>query len=82
MDSFTPSYLYSLHDYLLNFNMLNLCTMCYVEESDDAKKDFMLSILQTPDEVLREYPEVHLLVCELDPLHDDAFRFAHRFLWA
>jgi hypothetical protein len=76
MDSFTPSNLHSLNDYLLNFNMLNLCKMCYVGDQDDTKNDFMLNIINTPKQILEEYPQIHLLVCELDPLHDDAFRFA------
>ena len=80
MDTFTPSFLYSMHDHLLNFNMLNLCAMCYIEEADDTKRDFMINTLQTPVEILKEYPKTYLLVCELDPLHDDAFRFVHKFM--
>ena len=42
MNQFTPSMLNCLHDYVLSFNMLNLCFKCYLSDSDDPDKDFML----------------------------------------
>ena len=81
LDLFTPSYLNSMHDYILNFNVLNLCKKCYLTDQDDSKTDFMISPLYTPDDLLARFPETHLFVCDMDPLHDDAVRFAARFLW-
>ena len=80
-DLFTPSYLNAFEEYFLSFNVLSLCERCYLEKDDNAKNDFMLSTIKTPLEILKEYPETNMLVCELDPLLDDGLRFAERFLW-
>lgn len=80
MDLFTPSYLNSMHDYILNYNMLSLCGRCYLREQDDSKSDYMISPLYTPDALLARFPETHLFVCDMDPLHDDCLRFSVRFL--
>lgn len=42
MNSFTPSFLYTLHDHLLSFNMVNLCNKCYVDCKTDTINDFMV----------------------------------------
>ena len=42
MNSFSPSYLHTLHDYLLSFNMLNLCLRCYLGNDNNPLTDFMI----------------------------------------
>lgn len=42
MNLFSPSYLHTLHDYLLNFNMLNLCFKCYFDKDTQPEEDFMI----------------------------------------
>ena len=39
---FTPSLLFTLHDYLLTFNSLNLFYKCYLDENCDPINDFAL----------------------------------------
>ena len=77
---FSPSYLYSMNDYLLNISMILLCAKCYLEKDDDPMNDFMISPLHTPSELLVHHPSTHLLICEKDPLHDDAIRYLSRML--
>ena len=60
--------------------MLYLCTLCYLDTDDDSTTDYMLNILRTPASILQKYPAVDLLICELDPLYDDGFRFCHEYL--
>jgi acetyl esterase/lipase len=42
MNVFSPSYLHTLHDYLLSFNMLNLCLRCYLGNDNNPLTDFMI----------------------------------------
>ena len=79
-DIFTPSLLYSFNEYLLNFGMLVLCFKCYMEDDDNPKIDYLLSPICTPDEILKKYPKVYILICEKDPLHDGGMKFGLRFL--
>lgn len=69
-----------MNDFLLNFSMLLLSAKCYLDKNDDPSKDFMISPLFTPPEILKTYPSTYLLICEKDPLHDDAIRFVHRMM--
>ena len=34
----------------------------------------MISPLLTPNEILKKYPPIELLICEKDPLHDGALK--------
>lgn len=80
INTFTPSFLYSFNDYLLNFGMLLLVQQCLLDENDDAKKNFMLSPVYTPDEILDKFPKTYIMICQKDPLHDGGITFAHRLL--
>lgn len=35
----------------------------------------MLNPLVTPDEILKKFPKVYLLICEKDPLHDGGLKY-------
>ena len=67
-----------MNDFILNISMLQLCAKCYLEPQDNASRDFMISPLFTPDDILAQYPPAYMLICEKDPLHDDAVRFVHK----
>ena len=60
---FKPSFLYSLQDYILNFNMLLLCRKSYLEYDVDVSKDFLISPNVTPNEILKRFPRIILLIC-------------------
>ena len=79
-DMFSPSLLYSLNDYILHLALILMVCRCYLEPDDQPKTDFMISPLYTPKEILVKYPRVVLLICENDPLHDDAIRFFLKML--
>lgn len=74
--SFTPSYLYSFNDYLLNFGMLLLVLQCIMDHEDNAQVNFMLSPVYCPNEVLVHFPKTYISVCQKDPLHDGGVIFA------
>ena len=69
-DQFSPSLLYSFDEYLLNFAMLLLVKKCLLDINDDATKNFMLSPVYCPDEILKKFPKSYILISEKDPLHD------------
>lgn len=67
-----------MNDFILNMSMLLLCCKCYIDKDDEPSKDFMISPLFTPPQILEQYPNAYMLICEKDPLHDDAVRFVHK----
>lgn len=75
---FTPSLVYSMGDFLLNFNGLRMCESYYMPEWVKPKEDYYLSPVVTPTSVLAQYPSCAILVTERDPLNDDGFRFAEK----
>ena len=77
---FSPSYLYSVQDYFLNYGVLKGSIEVYVPAFVDPETDHYVSPLKTPDLVLANFPPLELFVCERDPLRDDALRFALRML--
>lgn len=79
-DMFSPSLLYSLNDYVLHLALIMMACKFYLEPDDKPKKDFMISPLYSPDEILKKYPRCVLLICERDPLHDDGIRFFLKML--
>ena len=72
---YTKSLLYSLNDYFLNINFLLFCRKSYLTENANLN-DFMIEPLETPKKLLKEFPKIFLMICERDPLHDDALRYA------
>ena len=82
IDHHASSFLYTLNDYIMSFNMFSLCLNCYLEKDDDPKTDFMLSTNKTPLDVLAKFPRIDMNMAEFDPVSDDNLRFVHRFMWA
>lgn len=61
MENFTPSLMYSLEDPLLSFEFLFLCLRSYVPGSEfKPGKDYLISPIFTPDDVLKFYPPVRI----------------------
>ena len=79
-DQFSPSLLYSFNDHLLNFAMLLLVRKCVFSEYHDPKKNFFLSPIIGPEDILKKFPKTYIMICELDPLHDGGLIFALRLL--
>ena len=79
---FTPSFVYSFSDFLLNYSALRMCTSYYLPPWADTRNDYYISPVVTPLHILARFPPTFVFCCERDPLCDDAFRFAHRMLCA
>lgn len=80
MKSYSPCYMFSLDEPLLNYTILKMCSKYYIPEGADPKDDCYLSPLTTPNEILKEYPDMAIGICEYDPLRDDEFRLVRRLL--
>lgn len=78
---FSPSILYSLDDYILHISLLMMVCQFYLEPDDKPQKDFMISPICTPDNILKQFPRTYLLLCEKDPLHDDTLRYFLRMMY-
>ena len=79
---FTPSLLYSMDDYLLNFAMLKMVVRYYLQDYVDTEGDYFLSPIFTPDHILEQFPRTEVFIPERDPLRDDALRFCAKVLKA
>jgi len=76
---FTPSLLHSLDDPLISFESLYVCNRCYMQNPlMDPVRDYLLSPLFAPDDVLRKFPPIRMFLGEIDPLYDDSVRLALR----
>lgn len=51
MKSYSPCYMFSLDEPLLNYTILKMCSKYYIPEGADPKDDCYLSPLTTPNEV-------------------------------
>ena len=78
---YSPSLLHTLEDYILHIGLLMMCCRFYTEDDDCPVRDFMISPLFTPTQILKDYSKVYLMICERDPLHDDSVRFLLKLLW-
>lgn len=77
---FTPSFIYSLDDYFLNFSVLKCSIEVYVPPYINAAKSYYVSPIRTPAGIMAKFPAVECFVCERDPLRDDGLRFALKLL--
>lgn len=77
---FTPSFIYSMDDYFLNFSVLKCSIEVYVPPYINAARSYYVSPIKTPPSILAKFPAVECFVCERDPLRDDDLRFALKLL--
>jgi acetyl esterase/lipase len=64
---------------MLSYDFRQFCADSYVGNQEfDVDENYLLSPLFTPDRLLIKYPQTAIYVGEVDPLHDDALRFALR----
>mmetsp|Transcript_12581 Transcript_12581/g.10793 ORF Transcript_12581/g.10793 Transcript_12581/m.10793 type:complete len:149 (+) Transcript_12581:1487-1933(+) len=75
---FTPSYLLAINDQIIPYSLLKICLNAYIPKDTDPIADFLLSPLKAPDEFLKKLPPVRMIVGDMDPLHDDCWRFADK----
>lgn len=75
-NSFSPSLMHALEDKLIPSSFLRLVLDSYLGDSDPL--DFTASPIYTPDEILRQFPKTRILVCERDPISNDAVRLIER----
>lgn len=73
--SFTPSLLYSLNDFMLNYSALRMCTSCYLGKDHDPNSNFFVSPMLTPSSILKEFPPTDVFVSGKDPVCDSGVRF-------
>ena len=78
---FTPSFLYSMEDYLLHFNVLRGVSNMYVPPHISLIDNYYVSPLYTPDDICKEYPKINLFVCEYDPLRDGSLRLGYKLMY-
>lgn len=79
-DYFTPSLLYSLDDYLLNYSLLKMVLAYYLQGYKGGGSDYYLSPTVTPDWILKHFPRTEVFVADRDPLRDDTLRFCAKML--
>lgn len=80
-ETFSPSRLVSLDDYLLPTSVLRLCQESYLPgEEFSPKRDAFISPILLTDELLKQFPRVAMFVGNADPLHDEAMRFLERMV--
>lgn len=64
---------------MLSYDFRQFCADCYVQNKEfDVDANYLLSPIFTPDRLLLRYPQTAIYVGQVDPLHDDAYRFALR----
>jgi hormone-sensitive lipase len=79
---FFPSVLMSVDEELLSSAFLEFALSCFTRKGGKKDSNPLLSPIYAPDALLKLLPRVMLMPCEVDPLRDQAFLFAHRLLQA
>ena len=74
---FSPSILKSLDDQILPYSFIRICVESYIDPIFEVDS-FMLSPINTPDWMLREYPKTIVNVGSDDPLYDVSLEFVER----
>lgn len=81
-NSYTPSRLASLDDFLLPMSVLKLCQEAYVPPSEfDAKRDPFISPILLGSDILKKFPRTRLFVGTADALLDDSYRFTEKLMY-
>ena len=57
-EHFTPSFMFSLNDFMLNYSALRMCSLFYVSEGQQPSKNPFISPVLWYDEVLKGFPPV------------------------
>ena len=79
-ESMVPSIFYSLTDPILNLNFLNMWFDWYLKEDHDAVNDNLISPIKTPEEILKQFPPIRMMVGTMDPLRDIAYLFLQKWV--
>jgi len=72
---FTPSLLMSLDDPILNATFLRVVLESYTDPKTGYENHYLLSPLYAPDDIIKKYPQIRMLIAGLDPLRDDCINF-------
>ena len=76
-DYYSSSYLLSLNDVILSYQLLKFCLQSYKQDYN-VEDDFLLSPILAPDKLLSLLPPVRIMVGSSDPLRDDSMRLLQR----
>jgi len=80
---YSPSAERALEDFIIHHTFLKLCIQSYVQNSAvDPNVDYFVSPLMSPEQNLRRFPPIRILMGTLDPLEDDCWRFGERLIEA
>jgi acetyl esterase/lipase len=77
---FFPSVLMSVDEDLLSSAALQFILACFTRNGGKTDSNPILSPIYAPTALLKMIPPTKLLPCEVDPLRDQSFYFAHRLL--
>ena len=76
---FTPSMVHSFDDQLLYFTVAKTCAQAYVGDGcPDWEKDWLLSPVLAPPEIIQRYPQTILTAGEKDTLRDDNLQLVYK----
>lgn len=74
---FSPSLLKSLDDQILPYSFIKICLESYIDPIFDVD-NFMMSPINTPDCILKQYPATTVNVGSDDPLYDCNIELAEK----
>lgn len=77
--AFTPSLLFTLNDYILPHTVLKLCAKAYLQKYEN-KRDYLLSPIYAPSEILCRFPFTRIYVGSKDPFSDDCYRLTEKLM--
>jgi len=79
LNRFVPSQMLAIDDSLLRADLLKVACSCYnIDNRIDGDKDFLLSPIALPDEILAKFPPTRFFASEADPLRDHSYHMCLR----
>ncbi|CAD8175930.1 unnamed protein product [Paramecium octaurelia] len=73
-----PSNLKSMNDQIIPMGFLMLCRQSYIKDESDIANDYYLSPIQTPQEIIQQFPKDFVIfVGSEDVLLDNSVEFVH-----
>ena len=72
------SYLNSVYDPLLNYNLLDFCRKSYLGENNTEDMNPFISPIYMDDKILKNLPKIKIYGGTGDPLRDDYVEFFHK----